>query len=166
MTISPIAEQIVSTPIDSVFIRTIRANVRLSPAEYAVASMGKAASENATPNRLTGTLWKFRARLTEVMLPATRVDATLVKNRNVSGSMGLDAVFGSASRKKSRSPATCSASRARMWNAVPRMPTTRIPRWRPAPITAPIAAPKMPNSGLRTSAPNARPALYRIGARP
>ena len=33
MTSSPIAEQIVSTPIDSVFIRTIRPNVRLSPAE-------------------------------------------------------------------------------------------------------------------------------------
>ena len=39
--------------------------------------------------RLTGTLWKLRARLTVVMLPAARLDATLVKNRKVIGSIGL-----------------------------------------------------------------------------
>ena len=31
--------------------------------------------------RLTGTLWKLRAKLTELTLPATKVEATDVKRR-------------------------------------------------------------------------------------
>ena len=37
---------------------------------------GNAAMANATPIRLTGTLWKLRAKLTAVTLPAASVDAT------------------------------------------------------------------------------------------
>jgi hypothetical protein len=46
----------VSAPIDARLIRTSRAKLRRSDALYAAASDGNAASENATPIRLTGTL--------------------------------------------------------------------------------------------------------------
>ena len=50
-----------------------------SPSEAAAAMTGNAATANAMPMRLTGTLWKFRAKLTALMLPAASVDATDVK---------------------------------------------------------------------------------------
>jgi len=97
----------------SVFLPTSRIRPVRSRAAYAAANAGKAAIENATPMRLTGTFMKLRARLTVVMLPAASAEATLVKNRNVIGSIGLDTVLGSISRKNSRTEAVRSSSASR-----------------------------------------------------
>ena len=61
--------------------------------------------------RLTGTLWKLRAKLTALMLPATMVDATEVKNRNVSGSIGCDSALGIDRRTYSGSPGALTCQR-------------------------------------------------------
>ena len=82
-------------------LRTSRRNPGRSPAAQAPDRVGKAASEMATPIRATGTLWKLRAKLTAETLPATRVEATLVKNRNVSGSIGWLAILGTISSRNS-----------------------------------------------------------------
>ena len=54
------------------------------------------------PMRLTGTLWKLRAKLTELTLPAAMPDATEVKNRNVMASMGWAIARGIDNRTYSR----------------------------------------------------------------
>ena len=71
------------------FVPRIRTKPARSPAAQAADdSAGKAASENATPMRLTGTLWKLRAKLTDDEAALASADATRVKNRKVSGSIG------------------------------------------------------------------------------
>ena len=77
--------------------RTRRGRRRAQAADRA----GNAASEIETPISATGTLWKLRAKLTAETLPATRVEATLVKNRNVSGSIGWLTILGTISRRNS-----------------------------------------------------------------
>src|SRR3954451_10674767 len=73
------AAALVITRIVARFERVRRTNSKRSPEAATRDSTGNAATENATPIRLTGTLWKFRAKLTELTLPAMRVDATDVK---------------------------------------------------------------------------------------
>ena len=70
----------------------------------------------------------LRAKLTAVTLPAARVVATRVKKRNVSGSTGWLAIFGSMSRTKSRTARVWTAQRARILKPVPRSPHSREPR--------------------------------------
>ena len=55
--------------------------------------------------RLTGTLAKFRAKLTELTLPGSSVEASAVKNRNVSGSIGWLTILGTMSRHELADPA-------------------------------------------------------------
>ena len=52
---------------------SVRRNVARSPAAAAADSVGKTAIENAAPMRFTGTLWKFRAKLRELTVPAPSV---------------------------------------------------------------------------------------------
>ena len=74
---------------------------------------GKAATAKAIPTRLTGTLWKLRAKLMALMPPTTSVEATEVKKRKVSGSTGAASALGIERRTYSRKPAdrTCHAGR-------------------------------------------------------
>ena len=122
---------------------------------------GNAATENATPMRLTGTLWKFRAKLTVLMLPAASVDATAVKYRNVSGSMGWLMAFGIDRRTYSRKPCDRRAKDGRYRKSVRTISSTRTPRCISAPMTVPIAAPRIPSFGPRTTVPSTIPVLYR-----
>ena len=153
-----------STPIVSAFLRTSRPNPPRSPAAHAADRPGKAASAIDTPSSDTGTLWKLRANETAETLPATSVVATAVKNRNVSGSMGWLIILGSISPRNSRSAGMRRSRRGRMRTVVCRMPTTRMPRCRQAPITAPTAAALIPSLSWSSSVPPAMPRLYRIGA--
>ena len=101
-----------------------------SPAAQAPDRVGNAASEMATPISATGTLWKLRAKLTAETLPATRVEATLVKNRNVSGSIGWLAILGTISSRNSWRAGIRRSSRKRTRTVVRVMPMRRMPRWR------------------------------------
>ena len=135
-----------------------------SPAAHELDSPGNAASEIATPISATGTLWKFRAKLTAVTLPATRVVATRVKNRNVSGSIGWLSILGTIRRRNSWIAAMRRSSRNRTRTVVRRIPTSRIPRCRNEPMTAPTAAAAIPIRSCRRTVPSTIPTLYRIGA--
>ncbi len=117
------------------------------------------------PTSDTGTLWKLRAKLTALTLPATSVVATLVKNRNVSGSIGWLAILGTISRRNSRTAGIRRSSRGRIRTGVRVIPITRIPRWSSAPATAPTAAARIPSWPCSRKVPPAIPTLYRIGAR-
>ena len=111
---SRIAEIVVRMPIVSRFVRTRRPNAARSPAAQTPDSDGNAASEIAIPTIATGTLWKLRAKLTAVMDPAASVEATLVKNRNVIGSIGWASILGSISQPNSWSAGMRTRSRGRM----------------------------------------------------
>ena len=139
--------------------RTSRPNPPRSPAAHAAERPGNAASAIDTPISDTGTLWKLRANETAETLPAASVVATLVKNRNVSGSMGWLSILGTISRRNSRSAGIRRSRRGRSGTVERRMPTTRIPRWRLAPMTAPIAAALIPSVSWNSSVPAAMPTL-------
>jgi hypothetical protein len=93
------------------------------------------------------------------MLPATNSEATLVKNWNVSGSMGALTMRGSMSSPNSRIAGVRRRRRGRIGNRARTMPANRIRRWSSAPITAPTAAPKIPSAGLRSTVPATMPPL-------
>ena len=84
-----------------------------SPSDAAVAMTGNAATAKAMPTRLTGTLWKLRAKLTALMPPTASVEATDVKKRKVSGSTGAARALGIDRRTYSRKPAERRASLGR-----------------------------------------------------
>ena len=65
----PSAASTVRTAIMTRLVRTRPAKRARSPAAYVAERTGNAATEKATPMRLTGTLWKLRAKLTELTLP-------------------------------------------------------------------------------------------------
>ena len=90
--------------------------------------------------RLTGTLSKLRAKLTDEMLPAMNPEATLVKNWNVRGSIGAPAMRGSISAANSRTAAVRTASRGPIRKSLRTTPTSRTARWSNAPRIAPTAA--------------------------
>ena len=52
-----------------------RVNARRSPSAAATDITGKAAMAKDAPMRLTGTLWKLRAKLTELTEPGSRLEA-------------------------------------------------------------------------------------------
>ena len=83
-------------------VATRRVKRARSPSAAAADITGKAVTAKATPMRATGTLWKLRAKLTALMLPAAKVEATEVKKRNVSGSMGWATALGIESRRYRR----------------------------------------------------------------
>ncbi len=139
-------------------LRTSRRNPVRSPVAWAVESAGKTASANATPMRLTGTLWKFLAKLTADTLPAARVVAIAVKNRNVIGSTGWLAIFGSISRTNSRTLGVRRSRPRPIRKVLCRSPTNRLARCRTAPMTAPMAGPKMPRP-VKATVPTMIPAL-------
>ena len=124
--------------------RTRRRNPARSPVAATRDITGNAATEKAMPMRLTGTLWKLRAKLTELTLPAAIPDATEVKNRNVMASMGCAMARGNARRTYSRNSAVRSASAGRYRKSVRWTPTTRMPRWSSEPTSVPMATPSMP----------------------
>ncbi len=78
-TTMPMAAPTVSTAM----MPRVRAKTRLkaarSPAAAATDITGKAAMANDAPMRLTGTLWKLRAKLTELTDPASRLEARATK---------------------------------------------------------------------------------------
>ena len=80
--------------------------------------IGKAEIANAAPIRLTGTLWKFRAKLTELTEPGASVEASAVKYRKVSGSIGWLTIFGIINRMNSPTPLARSAKLGRGRNGV------------------------------------------------
>ena len=130
------------------------------PRRPPIESAGKAAMANDAPMRLTGTLWKLRAKLTELTDPAASVDATEVKYRNVSGSMGWLAILGTISRRNSPTP--CVRSRklgTRAGTLVREMPTTRIARWATAPPRHRSRRVDAHSSGQQDSVPATIPPL-------
>ena len=149
----------VRTVIVIAFVRTSRPNAARSPDAQTADSDGNAASEIATPTSATGTLWKFRAKLTEVTEPAASPEATLVKNRNVIGSIGWASILGTMSSRNSRRAAIRSRRRGRIRTLERAMPTTRIPRWSDAPRTAPTAAAWIPIRSWRSTVPATIPTL-------
>ena len=126
------------------FVRSTRRKPCRSSVACAVDSAGNAANANATPMTLTGTLWKLRAKLTAVTLPAASVVATDVKKRNVIGSTGWLTTFGSMSRTNSRTEAVRKDPPRPIRKRLDRSPMKRLARCRTAPMTAPIAGPKIP----------------------
>ena len=156
---SSTAEIVVRMPIVSRFVRTRRPNAPRSPAAQTPDSDGNAASEIAMPTSATGTLWKLRAKLTAVMDPAASVDATLVKNRNVIGSIGWASILGSISQPNSWSAGIRSRIRGRIRTGERVMPTTRMPRWSDAPRIAPTAAAKIPMRSWSSTVPATIPTL-------
>ncbi len=76
---NPIAAPVVRIAIRARLIPNTRLNPRRSPDATAADMTGKAAIANEAPMRLTGTLWKFRAKLTELTEPGTSVEASAVK---------------------------------------------------------------------------------------
>ena len=143
-----------------------RRNVARSPVAAAADMSGNAAIANEAPMRLTGTLSKFRAKLTELTLPTSNRDASDVKYRNVSGSIGWLSILGAIRTRNSRTPRTRRLSVGSGRNDVRRMPMSRIARWRRAPAIAPTAAPKMPIRSPSRSVPATMPPLYKSGASP
>ena len=125
----PTAATIVRTVIVARFRPKVRPNVRRSPAANDADRSGKAAIANAAPTTLTGTLAKFRAKLTELTLPGSSDEASAVKNRNVSGSIGWLIILGIMSRPNSPSPRVRRLSRGLGRNGVRQIPTSRIARW-------------------------------------
>ncbi len=69
-------------------VRKVRMKAGRSPATAAAERSGNAAIAKDAPNRLTGTLWKLWAKLIELTEPGSRLDASAVKYRNVSGCTG------------------------------------------------------------------------------
>ena len=157
--IRPIAARIDTTAIVAALFRTWRLNPARSPAAHEAESVGKTASEIATPISATGTLWKFRAKLTAVTLPTTSVLATRVKNRNVSGSIGWLIILGTIRRRNSCRDFIRRSSRNLTRTVVRRMPIRRIPRWRNEPSTAPTAAAAIPRRSWRSTVPRTIPTL-------
>ena len=108
----------------------------------------------------TGTLWKLRAKLTAVTLPAASVVATLVKNRNVSGSMGWLSILGSISRTNSRSAGQAQVQpRAGCGTDERSIPTTRMPRWSEGADDGPDGRGPDAELSWSSSVPPAMPAL-------
>ena len=163
-TTSPTTATSVPAVIVSALVRTCCRKPAVSPDAQAAERIGNAASAIATPISDTGTLWKLRAKLSEVTLPAASVLATRLKNRNVSGSIGWLSILGSISRTNSWSAGICRSSRGLMRTSERRTPTILIARCSSAPITAPTAAARMPSSSWRSTVPPTIPRLYRIGA--
>ena len=109
----PTAAASESTLMVTRLVTTSRVKRARSPSAAAADITGNAVTAKATPMSATGTLWKLRAKLTELMLPATKVDATEVKKRNVSGSMGWAMALGMARRRYCRKPLLLLASAGR-----------------------------------------------------
>ena len=129
-----------------------------SPAAATADSDGNTASENAAPMSTTGTLWKLRAKLTELTAPAPSRVATRVKNRKISGSTGGRPSWGhQAQELPERRVRTASWGRIRM--SLRAIPTARTARWSTAPTTAPTAAAKMPIDRQSRTVPATMPAL-------
>ena len=101
---------------------------------------GKAATANEAPTNVTGALWKLRAMLNTVRLPAAIREARFVKKANVIGSIGWLTRRGIVKRTNSPIWAVRSSQSKPMRNEEPRSPTSRLPRCRIAPRTAPTAA--------------------------
>ena len=87
------------------FVPKTRLKARRSPRAAAADIAGNAAIANDAPIRLTGTLWKLRAKLTELTEPGARVEARAVKYRKVSGSIGWLTILGTIRRRKAPTPA-------------------------------------------------------------
>ena len=156
---SPTAAITDTTTMVVALLLTSRENPARSPAAHALDRVGKAATEIATPISATGTLWKLRAKLTAETLPATSVDATLVKNRNVSGSIGWLAILGTMSLPNSSSAGIRRSSRKRTRTVVLVMPMRRMPRCRNEPMTAPSAAASIPSRWWNSTVPAMMPTL-------
>ncbi len=73
------AAPVVRIAITAKLIPNTRPKPRRSPDAAAVDMIGKAEIANAAPIRLTGTLWKLRAKLTELTEPGASVEASAVK---------------------------------------------------------------------------------------
>jgi hypothetical protein len=155
----PTAATVPRTPIVIALRLTSRRKPERSPAAHDAERPGKAASAIETPISATGTLWKLRAKLMELTDPAASVLATLVKNRKVSGSIGWLTILGTISRTNSRMAGVRTSSRNRSGTDERRIPTTRIPRWSDAPMTAPTAAALMPIASWNSTVPATIPAL-------
>ena len=140
MTKRTTAPTTVMTVIERRVVPKVRPKARRSPGANCADRAGKAAIANEAPIRLTGTLAKLRAKLTELTDAGTRVEANAVKNRKVSGSIGWLTILGIISRTNSARPFVRRPSRTRGRNEVRLIPTRRIPRWASEPTTAPMAA--------------------------
>jgi hypothetical protein len=156
---SSTAAIVVNSAIRPTFRVRIRRYPARSPAAAAVDSAGNAASAKEIPMTVTGTLWKLRAKLTELIPPTASVDARALSWRNVRGSIGWLAILGSISLPNWRMAGIRSRIAGRSRTVVRRMPTTRTPRWSTAPRIAPTAGPKIPILGARRIVPATSPAL-------
>ena len=129
-----------------------------SPAAQTADRAGNAASEMATPISATGTLWKLRAKLTAVTRPGRerRGDAGEEQERE-----RLDRVAEHLGHHQpqelaeGRHPEVAAGTGSRTVERV--MPTTRIPRWSDAPMTAPTAAAVIPIRSWSSTVPGHDP---------
>ena len=105
----PAAAEIERNAIVARFVVKTRLKVFLSPPATADDRAGKAAVANATPQRLSGRLWKCWAKVNEVTDPGARREARPVKYRAVNARSGWLIILGPMSFKNSPRPLVLNA---------------------------------------------------------
>src|SRR3989344_8819224 len=83
-------------------VRTVTVFSFCGEAKAAWARVGKMAVAMAMPMKLTGTLWKLRAKLRVVIEPWAKREAMLVNTQKVTSSTGWPIIFGAIKRKVRR----------------------------------------------------------------